>query len=214
MESKWTTIVVMKRTIPQITKSKTRAAIFEIFFNDPQGEYYLRQLEKITGYSAANIRREIIRLEESGLLLSRPLGNIKLYKVDASYPLYSEIKKIVSKTVGIESGLKNIVRKYKKIQFAFIYGSFAEGKQKSLSDIDIILIGDIAPKVVNAALFRYQSKIGREINIIVYSPREFLSNLRDKNHFLSSVAKKTKIFLKGTPNEFRKFVQVRKNTKA
>lgn len=200
----------MKKGILQITKSKTRAAILELFFNDPEKEYYLRQIEKLIKYSVGNIRREMISLEASGLFTCRMLGKVKLYKLNPAYPLYTEIKDIVRKTISIEGRLRDIINKHKKIEFAFIYGSFAEAKEKSLSDIDIIIIGDINPKRIKSDLFEYQSAVGREVNSIVYTKNEFLKKIKDKNHFVSSIVKKSKIFLKGSEDEFRRFIQIRK----
>ena len=51
----------------KIIASKTRASVLGVFFGNPGREYYLRQLEEMTGYSAGNIRREMVRLESDGL---------------------------------------------------------------------------------------------------------------------------------------------------
>ena len=196
-----------------ITKSKTKIAILGLFFNEPRGEFYLRQLESITGYSVGNIRREMIKLEKSGLFLSRIMGKMKLYRLNIAHPLYNEIKNIVRKTIGIEGRLKEIIKKYQDIRFAFIYGSFAGDKEKALSDIDLIVIGGKDLKGIKTCIYEYQSKIGREINSIIYSPQEFLSKVKAGNHFIHAIIKEPKIFLKGAKDEFRRFIQIRKNTK-
>lgn len=198
----------------QMIKSKTRSSILEIFFNEPDKEFYLRQLESLTGYSVGNIRREMIKLEKSGLFLSRTLGKIKLYRSNTLHPLYNEIKNIVSKTIGIEGKLKALIKKHKVIKFAFLYGSFAKGSGKELSDIDIMIIGNVKPKDITSSMYKYQSEIQREINSIVYSVDEFLSKFRTGNHFINAVMMEPKIFLKGDENEFRRFIQIRENTKA
>lgn len=197
----------------EITKSKTKIAILGLFFNEPEGEFYLRQLESITGYSVGNIRREMMKLEKSGLFLSRTLGKIKLYKLNNSHPLYDEIKNIVRKTIGIEGKLKILIEKHKVIKFAFIYGSFAKGGEMGLSDIDIMIVGDIKPKDITRSLYKYQSEINREVNSVIYSPDEFLKKLKAGNHFINVVIKEPKIFLKGAEDEFRRFIQIRENTK-
>jgi predicted nucleotidyltransferase len=203
----------MEKSIFQITKSKTRIAILELFFNDPEQEYYLRQIEKLTGYSVGNIRREIIAFEKGGLFLHRMLGKVKLYRLNKTYPIYSELKNIVRKTISIEGRLKNIIQAHNDIMFAFLYGSFAKGEESSMSDVDIIIIGEMPPKTIKSELFRYQSQIGREINSTVYTKQEFLDKLKNKNHFISTVVKEPKIFLKGTEDEFRRFIQIRKAKK-
>lgn len=89
----------MSRAIFQITRSKTRRDILGLFFNDPEQEYYLRQIEKLIGYSVGNIRREMNNLEAEGLFTHRMLGNIKLYRLNKSYPIYNEFKEIIRKTI-------------------------------------------------------------------------------------------------------------------
>ncbi len=197
-----------------ILKSKTRSSIFKTFFDDPEKEYYLRQLEEVTGYSVGNIRREMIKLEADGIFQSRDIGKTKSYKLNKNYPLYNEIKNIVRKTIGIEYSLKEVLKKDKGIDFAFIYGSYAEAREHSLSDIDIIVIGSTSPRQIKSALFEYQTELNREINSIVYTKEEFLKKLNGKNHFVSSIAKVGKIFIKGDEDEFRRFVQIRKTSKA
>jgi len=196
-----------------ILKSKTRASIFKTFFGDTEKEYYLRQLEELTGYSVGNIRREMLRLESDGIFETRNIGNTKLYRLNKDYPLYNEIKNIVRKTVGIESSLKEALGRFKKIEFAFIYGSYAQAREHSLSDVDVIVVGSISPKEIKSALFEYQAKEGREINSIVYTNNEFLRKLKEKNHFISAITKAKKIFIKGDSDEFRRFIQIRKARK-
>lgn len=191
----------------KIIKSKTRSSILALFFNHPGNEYYLRQIEGLTGYSVGNIRREMSNLEADGLFISRNIGRIKLYSLNKAYPLYNEIKSIIRKTIGIEGSLKTELRRFKDVDFAFIFGSLAEGKEKILSDVDIIVIGKVSPKKMKTLFFEYQAKIGREINSTVYRPDEFLKKLKDKNHFISSLIKAKKIFIKGAKNEFRRFIQ-------
>ncbi len=196
--------------IIQVARSKTRRSILELFFRDPGKEYYLRQIESLTGFSVGNIRREMLKLEASGLFSKRTLGRVTLYKLDTSYSLYNEIKNIVHKTIGIEGRLRAIANRHKKIKFAFIYGSFAKEKEAGLSDIDILIIGKVKPRDIKAELYKYQSEIQKEINSTVYATDEFLNKLKEKNHFLNAIIKEPNIFLKGTRDEFREFIQIRK----
>lgn len=197
-----------------LIKSKTRAAILRLFFDHTQDEYYLRQIEQLIGYSVGNIRREMTTLAADGLFLIRPIGKIRLYRLNKEYPLYNEIKSIIRKTIGIEAGLKAILSGVRGIDFAFIYGSFAEGKEKSSSDVDVIIIASARPKEIKPLLFEYQSKIAREINSIIYTKEEFLSKLAAKNHFTTALLGKKKIFVKGDENEFGRFTQIRQAPKA
>ena len=88
-----------------ILKSKTRSSILKLFFNYPGQEYYLRQLEDLTGYSVGNIRREMLKLKSDGILLARNIGKVVLYRLNKTHPLYAEIGGAINKTAGAENQL-------------------------------------------------------------------------------------------------------------
>jgi hypothetical protein len=54
-----------------------------------------------------------------------------------------------------------------------------------------------------------QSLLGREVNAIVYSPKEFHSKADSGNHFLQRVLKDEKLFLIGSVDELGKVGGVR-----
>jgi len=60
--------------------------------------------------------------------------------LNAEHPLFDDLKNIISKTVGGERSLINILSSNEKI--AFIYGTFALRRQKATSDIDLLIIGN------------------------------------------------------------------------
>jgi len=84
--------------LPFLFRSKTRIAILSLLFRDPEKEYYLRQMEELTGYSVGNVRREMLALEAAGLVHARYFANVRLYKLNTSYQLYQELKSILRKS--------------------------------------------------------------------------------------------------------------------
>ncbi|MFA5779275.1 MAG: hypothetical protein WC947_03990 [Elusimicrobiota bacterium] len=56
--------------ILQIIKSKLRKELLSLYFTNPEKKYYLRELERMLDLSVANIRRELINLEKTGLFQS------------------------------------------------------------------------------------------------------------------------------------------------
>ncbi|HEU4926845.1 MAG TPA: hypothetical protein VFT24_07340 [Vicinamibacterales bacterium] len=58
-----------------------------------------------TGSGAA--QRELARLEHGGLIAARRIGNQKHYQANAESPLFSELRSIVLKTVGLAEPLRD-----------------------------------------------------------------------------------------------------------
>lgn len=180
-----------------ITKSKIRRDLLALFFTNPFKEYYLRQLERLLGYSAGSIRRELLKFCEDGLFTTKKQGNLLYYSVNTNYPLYNEIKTIIFKTVGVEGLLKETLSKISEIKTAFIFGSFASKTENIESDIDLMIIGDPDISLLNEKIAGLESKLKREINFVVYSVKEYNSKKRMKSGFILDIIENPKIILIG-----------------
>ena len=78
--------------ILNITKSKTRKAILELYFNRQGKKYYLRELEKIIHFPVQNIRRELIKLEKTGIFKREKSGNQVYYLLNTKSPIFNDFK--------------------------------------------------------------------------------------------------------------------------
>jgi predicted nucleotidyltransferase len=180
--------------ILKLTNSQTREKILNLYFADPEKKYYLRQLEKILDLPVGNIRRELISLSGAGLFKKEKVGNQVYYYLDKNSPLYNEIKSIISKTIGIQGTLKTELDKIPGIKRAFIFGSFAKSREKSGSDIDLMLVGQPDEDELVKRISQLESRFGREVNYHLFSEKEWEKRSK-KDSFLSSVNKGPKIDL-------------------
>jgi len=183
--------------ISKIFKSKTRKEIFRLYFTNPESEHYLRELERILEIPVSMIRNELVRLEEDGIFQTRKKGNQAYYFLNKTYPLFSELKSIVFKTVGIQGMLKEILRKIKGIEVAFIYGSFAKQEENAKSDIDVLIIGKIDDSVLIGEVRKLESTLQREINYSLITRDEFKKKAKEKGSFIAELIKNPKMFLIG-----------------
>lgn len=185
----------------QMTRSKLRTAILNLYFINLERAFYLRELERILNFSVGNIRRELLKLEKTGLFKSEKKGNSVYYSLNHSYPLFQEVKSIIRKTSGIPELLKGILLKIKGIKSAFIYGSFAKNEEKNISDIDLFILGNVDESRIIKLLKPVEKKVQREINYTIYSRKDYESKKFSKDPFIEDVIKCPKIFLIGDENE-------------
>jgi predicted nucleotidyltransferase len=184
-----------------ITKSKIRQDLLALFFTNPSQGFYLRQLQRILGYSAGSIRRELLKFQKDDLFETKRIGNLLYYSLNKTHPLFNEIKGIVSKTVGVEGRLKNTLLQISRIKSAFIYGSFAAKKEKATSDIDLMLIGNPDTSILNEKIAALERRLKREINLTIYLPSEYKAKKRAKRGFVMDLLKNPKIMLIGEEND-------------
>ena len=184
-----------------VTKSKIRQDLLTLFFTNPSQRYYLRELERVLGHSAGNIRRELLRFQEDNLFSTQKTGNIVLYSLNTNHPLFKELKSIVSKTVGVEGSLKKAVSSIKKIKIAFIYGSYAAKRERATSDIDLMVIGDPDTSRLNEKIIELEKRLKREINPTIYSWKEYIAKKRAESGFILDLLENPKIMLIGREDD-------------
>ena len=91
----------------------------------------------------------------------------------------------------------------KRIKCAFAFGSFAKGKQRAGSDIDLIVIGELGMRGLSSLLSGLQEKIGREINPHVFTEEEFKKRIKEKERFITSVLNEEFKVIIGNVDDYR-----------
>lgn len=180
--------------------SKTQQRVLSLLFTHPSRSFYANEMIGLAGSGSGAVQRELARLEAAGLLTTHRVGNQKHYQANALSPIFSELRSIIVKTFGVADVLLKSLNQFsKKIDLAFVYGSVARGTEQAGSDIDLMVIGDIAS---NAALLDALApasiELGRQINPTLYVRKEFVQRVRDGQSFIERVLAQPKLFLVGS----------------
>ena len=182
-----------------------RAEILELFFKNPDREFYFREIAASLNKEPVAIQNYVNSLVDQNILQDERKGNMRFFKLNKNHPLYDDIKSIISKTVGLEYKLKELVSVLPKLEYAFIFGSIAKGKEYGDSDIDLLLIGEVDQNFLVEKISKLQSELSREINYQVYTKAEVVKKLAEKNEFFLNIFSEPIINLKGDHNDFNKF---------
>ncbi len=200
--------MIKNNRLSSVLFGKARRGILSLFFSRPEETFYLRQIVQLTGIGLGPIQRELKQLSDAGIIRRKAQGRQVYFQANRECPVFNELKSIVIKTVGIGDALRNaLVPVADRIVTAFVYGSFADGKEKEGSDVDVLIIGDITFGEVVNAFQEAQNVIGREINPTVYPAEEIRSKITENKHFLKSVLNGPMIFLVGDKDELERLAQ-------
>ena len=186
-----------------LTKSKIRGKILGLLFSSPEKPPYLSELARQVKTSPGNVRRELARFIQDGLIRRERKGNLVFYHLNRGHALYHDIHSLILKTTGIEGALQGLVKKDKKIRLALLYGSFARGEENGESDIDLLIVTEGKPTDYYLDVGELEKRFRREINPTIYPPAEFKEKLNEKGSFLAEVIGNTHRILKGNLDEFR-----------
>lgn len=166
---------------------KTRRALLARLFLEPQRDFRLRELARLTGISAGSVLHELKQLQAADLVRRTEERNLVTYRANPASPVFEELRGIVEKTSGIDGMVREALSGAgRKIRLALIYGSVAKGTNRASSDVDVLVVGDIAFEPLVRLLQPVEERIGREISPRLYSTAEFRAK-RSSDRFLKSV---------------------------
>ena len=168
-------------------RSKARQRLLAYFFTNPTARHHLRDLAERLSIDPANLSKELRRLEHEGLFGSEVSGRQKYFHLNRAYPLFQEIRGIVTKTVGAVPLMAQSLGKIEGIEEAYLYGSFARNQQDAASDIDVLVIGTPRDGALAEAARKLERQLGRDISYTVLTRKEFEARRAQKDAFLEAV---------------------------
>ena len=186
---------------------KTQRALLALFFLRPDESFYLRQIVRTAGVGQGAVQRELAHWVDSGIVVRTRRGNQVYFQANRASPVFEELRSLTVKTTGVVDVIRDALANLaERITVAFIHGSFASGRNKTDSDVDVVVIGAVSFGDVTDATRAAQTMLGREVNPTVYPSREIRAKLRAKQHFVTSLLTTPKIYLIGGEREFKRLV--------
>ncbi len=187
-----------------------RRQILALLLLRPDEHFYVREIARLTGVVPGSLHRELKQLHEAGLLLREEVGNQVRYYADRECPIFEELASIFRKTSGLADVLREALRPLDEmVELAFVFGSVAQGQERSGSDIDLLVLGPVDFIAVAGALVETHARLGREVNPVVMRREEYARKYHAGDRFVRRVAGELKIFVKGGEHDLGKLVEDR-----
>ena len=188
--------------LPELLFGRARASLFAVLFVLSDREFYFRELSRLAGLSTSSLRRELVPLLRAGLVAQRSHANLVYYRANPGHPCFPELKGLLDKTAGIAVQLQaSLLSLGDRVEYAFVYGSFAGGSPTATSDIDLMVVGSASFGEVVEAVRPVAERVGRPISPTLYGASELRRQLRDGHSFLRAVLAKPRIDLIGVSDE-------------
>lgn len=156
----------------RLNSQVVRAVLSFMFLHEDEA-FYLNELVRRIAVDKRNLAKKLQELKRMGLIKSHSVGNQRHFSLNRHFPLYQEYRQIVLKTVGLEQQLRDILSNIEGIQSAVIFGSYAENKLDTASDIDILVVGSHDTIHLQEILTELQRAVDREINVISMGRSEY-----------------------------------------
>jgi Nucleotidyltransferase domain len=184
-------------SIAVIFATPTLAALLTVFAREPQRRYYQKELVALTGGSLYLVQRELKRLERAGLVERIPRGRQVEYEANESHPAFQGLRDALLRTLALGEPIHRALESLPGVRLAFVFGSVARGEDTGSSDLDLLVIGDVALREVSARLMPVLRGLGREPNIVVFAEGELRSRVQRGEHFAATVLREPKLWVMG-----------------
>ena len=189
--------------IARLLFGAVRRDVLALLYGRPEESFYLREIQRFVGAGIGPVQRELKQLTQAGLLEREERGNHVYFSANRDAPVFAELQGILRKTTGATEVLRAALRpllEAGRVDVAFVYGSVAEGKQTSKSDVDVFLIGDAKMAEVVSAIRKAESQLGRDVNPSIYSRKDLRAKLKIGSGFLRRVLTGPKVMIAGDPS--------------
>lgn len=151
--------------------SKMRVKLLMRLFLNPQQQSYVRELAHDFDVSPSQVKLELDKLKNSGLLNSEKNGRQIIYRANNQHPLFPELQSMVSKALGMDRIIESILERLGSLESAYLVGDYAVGRDSGI--IDIVLLGKIDQENLDDLVKKTERYINRRIRSLVLSRAEF-----------------------------------------
>lgn len=183
--------------LQQLFGSRLRARVIGWLFTHTDERFYVRQLTDLLGEDSTNLSRELARLESMGIVTSERDGREKYYRANADSPVFEELRSLAVKTTGMLDVLREALAPHRSQIDVVVFGSIADGTYTAKSDIDLLVVGDVDPLDLHAAISEAEERLRRSVNYTILSAEEFAKRRLEQEGFIANVLASPKLTVMG-----------------
>ena len=152
-------------------RSDQQMRILAVLFTNPEEEFAIGEIARRASVAQATVSREVTRLAEHGLVVTRMMGRNKLVSPNWRLPWARELRHILDQTVGVLGRLGRALSGLAGVNDAFVFGSWAarySGEPGPYPrDVDVVVVGEATLRSVRRACRELEHDLRIEINPIV-----------------------------------------------
>lgn len=150
-------------------------------------EWTLEGLAKHLQAPPSSVHRELRRLMEAGLVSRESRHRPHTYQAAREAPAYAPLRKLLELTAGVPERLAAELARVPGVLVASVHGSWASGRIRPDSDIDVIVVTNGDRRAVQKALRRIAQEVDREVDASVLSTQSYDELMQSRNPFLGKI---------------------------
>ena len=182
-----------KETLKSLFSSAIRAEVLALLLSNPDEKFYVREISTLLRKNPSGVKRELDNLEKMGILSSKKVANLKYFQAEKKSPLFSELKSLIAKSLGIPGALKSLL-KSAGVKTAFIYGPFADSEDAETVNAFVVAPASL---LVYDGVKEVEERFKKKITITLMEEAEFKTRKESGDADLEKLLSGNKIVLMG-----------------
>jgi DNA-binding transcriptional regulator YhcF (GntR family) len=187
--------------LKQILISRVRIKILEKYLLNPHIEFHVRGLVRELNEEINAVRRELINLEEAGILKSHKDKNMIVYKVDHDSQYIPVLRTLFFKNSTLGNKIYERVKNLDGLKALVVTESFLNGKQKSDDNIDMLFLGKCRVKDVKDIITELEKDLEKEITATSMTQEDFEFAKKKKDSVITNLLDQELIQVYGKLND-------------
>jgi len=170
--------------------SKTRAKLLQLFFESPAKSFYVREMTRVIDEQINSVRRELLNLENIGVIKSETFDNKVYYSANTKHPFSRPLTEIFSKKVSAarsQEAATNTWDDYIRPVKRYLKGLVVTNRLPGQDGIDLLIIGNDKTKKLTRWAEVIEKKLGKPINYAIMSVDDFTYRKSVKDRFIVEV---------------------------
>ena len=173
--------------------SKTRAKLLQLFFENPERSFYVREITRVIEEQINSVRRELINLESIAVIKNETFDNKLYYSANSKHPYYRALTEIFSRRINVaasqdketivESAWEENAQSVKNYLRALLVTNRRPGQD----GIDVLIVGDDRTKKLTRWAEVMEKKQGRPLNYVILSVEDFAYRKSVRDRFIMDI---------------------------
>ena len=170
--------------------SKTRAKLLALFFDNPDKNYYVREITRVIGEQINSVRRELTNLSTLGLVKTENYENKLYYSANMKHPFAKPMTEIFSKKIGSVEDVevvRDVWADYIRPVANLIDAVLVTNRLVGQDGIDLLIIGNDEARKLTRWAEVVEKREGKPLNYVILSKEEYIYRKSVRDRFLRSV---------------------------
>ena len=170
--------------------SKTRAKLLQLFFENADKSFYVREITRVIEEQINSVRRELMNLESVGVVKNETFENKVYYSANNKHPYFRPLVEIFSKKIDTvkekdvrESSWAEYIRPVKN----YLKGLVVTNRLPGQEGVDLLIIGNDKTKKLSHWAEVIEKKKGKPLNYVILELDDFLYRRSVRDRFVLGV---------------------------